>query len=165
MSTTSFAYMSVKSSKQGDFVADSSRGGPGRFLCRAVRFKGSVPRDVRTGEPYAATQHDPITVVCDWGHSTVQFLTALWNNEVLDQVLFEFVETDDAGKEVIYATLTLAKATIAHVELRAGNTTPLLPGDHRSLDEIGLFAQRIEFSIKAKSGAATAIYDRTAIDK
>jgi type VI secretion system Hcp family effector len=159
---TSLAYMSVKSSAQGAFSADASRAGHSRSLCHAVKFRGEVPHDVRKGNAYAVTQHQPIDVIREWSLSTVQFLTSLWNNEVLDEVLFEFIRTDAGGQEVVYATLTLAKATVAYVELRSGNTAELLPGEHRSLDRIGLHAEKIEFKVKDKAGDATANYDRKA---
>jgi type VI secretion system Hcp family effector len=159
---SAFAYMYVKSSSQGTFLDDSSRAGTGKSLCRAVRFRGDVPHDVRQGSSYAVTQHEPISVIREWGPSTVQFLSSLWSNEVLDEVRFEFVRQDSNGDETVYATMTLTKATIAYVELRSGNTSELLEGDHRALDMIGFQAEKIEFKLKDASGDATANYDRRA---
>ena len=86
VSSEAFAYMHVKSAAQGGFLDDSSRAGTSKTLCLAVRFRGDVPHDARKGS-YAVTQHEPITVIREWSPSTVQFLTSLWNNELIDEVV------------------------------------------------------------------------------
>jgi type VI secretion system Hcp family effector len=153
------AYMHVKGSSQGGFLADGSRAGKGRTLCLAVRFRGEVPHDVRHGK-HAVTQHEPISVIHEWSPATAQFLSALWSNEVLDEVGLDFVRQDPGGKEEVYATLTLTHATVAYVELRSGKTETLVAGEHGALDDVGLRAEKIEFKIKDGSGQVTAHYDR-----
>ena len=160
--TPSLTYMRVKGSTQGAFLDDSSRAGGGRSLCHAVRFRGEVPHDVRKTGAYAVTQHEPISVLAEWGTVTVQFLTALWNNETLDEVEFDFVRSNPGGHEVTYATLTLKKATVAYAELRSGATQDLLAGDHHALHLIGLRAEKIEFKVKGPAGDAIANYDQKA---
>jgi type VI secretion system Hcp family effector len=161
VSADSLAYMHVKSSVQGAFLDDASRAGATKTLCLAVHFHGEVPHDVRKGSSYAVTQHKPISVIREWSASTVQFLVAMWNNEVLEEVGFDFVRPDTEGKEEIYATLTLTKATVAFVELRSGNTASLLEAAPRAVDHIGFHAQTIEFKVMGPSGASTATYERT----
>jgi type VI secretion system Hcp family effector len=154
------AYMRVKGSTQGAFLDDSSRAGKGHTLCFAVRFRGDVPHDVRHGK-HAVTQHEPISVIHEWTPATAQFLSALWSNEVLDEVGLDFVRQDPGGKEEIYASLTLTKATVAYLELRSGRTEELIGGEHRALSDVGLRAEKIEFKLKSGSGQVTATYDRT----
>lgn len=161
MNLETLAYMHVKSSDQGTFADDASRAGTDRSICLAVRFRGEVPHDVKKGSSYAVTQHEPVTVVREWSASTVQFLTAMWNNQTLDEVGFDFVRTNKDGKEEIYATLTLTSARVAFVELRSGNTAGLLESSPRSVDYIGLQAQVITFVVKGPNGDATASYQRT----
>jgi type VI secretion system Hcp family effector len=162
MKPFSFAYMHVKSSSTSMFLGSAAPSGADRSLCLAVRFRGEVPHDVRKGDSHAVTQHEPITVIREWGPSSAQFLTALWSNQVLDEVRFDFVRENDGGKEIVYATLTLGAATVAFVELRSGNTDELMQGEFRALDMIGFRAERIEFKIKDSGGDATANYDRKA---
>lgn len=157
----SLAYMHVKGSAQGAFLDDKSRAGKGKTLCLSVKFRGEVPHDIRGGQSHAVTKHDPISVVREWGPSTAQFLTALWNNEILDEVGFEFVRQSAAGKEEVYATLTLKKATVAYVETHAGDAKHLLSEGWRSVDVIGLHFEKIEFKFTDGSGQATASYDRS----
>jgi type VI protein secretion system component Hcp len=161
LSSETFAYMHVKSKAQGVFVDDKTKAGAAKSLCLAVRFRGDVPHDVRKGG-FAVTEHEPITVVRDWSASTVQFLTSFWANEVLDEVKFDFVRPDDAGKEQTFATLTLTQVTVAFVELRSGNTAELVEAAPRTLEYIGLRAQGIEFNVDSPSGGVTANYSRQA---
>jgi type VI secretion system Hcp family effector len=149
--------MHVKGSTQGPFMEDGTRAGKGKSLVVAVRFRGEVPHDVRHGK-HAVTKHEPISVVHEWGPTTAQFLSALWANEVLDEVGLEFVRQDSTGKEEVYATLTLSKATVAYVELQSG-AAERAAGEWRPHDDVGLYAEKIEFMIKSGSGKVTATYD------
>jgi type VI protein secretion system component Hcp len=161
VNSETFAYMHVKSSVQGEFLDDESQAGQSKTLCLAVRFRGEVPHDARKGS-YAVTKHEPITVIGEWSPSTVQFLTSLWNNEVIDEVGFDFIRPDTAGKDEVYATLTLNQVTVAFVELRSGNTAELVPGEPRALDYIGFHAQQIAFKLIGPSGPVEASYARKA---
>jgi type VI protein secretion system component Hcp len=154
------AYMRAKGSAQGAFLEDRSRAGKDRTLCTSVRFRGDVPHDVRGGK-YAITRHEPVSIVHEWGPATVQFMTALWSNETLDEVAIEFVLPGGAGKEVTFAWLTLKKATVAHVELRSGDTGKLAEGVHRPLADVGLLAEQIEFKLQGPDGPVVASYDRS----
>jgi type VI secretion system Hcp family effector len=152
--------MFVKGSSSG-FPGGAAPGGAAKSRCLAVRFRGDVPHDVRGGAAHAVTQHEPITAIREWGPSSAQLLTALWNNQVLEEVRFEFVR-DEGETEIVYATLTLGRATVAFVELRSGNSDELLEGDYRALDLVGFHAEKIELKIKDAGGDATANYDRKA---
>jgi type VI secretion system Hcp family effector len=153
------AYMHVKGSSQGVFLEDGTRAGKDKTLCLSVRFRGDVPHDVRHGK-YAVTKHEPISVVHEWSPATVQFVSALWSNEVLDEVVFEFVREDTGGKEQVYGTLTLTKATVAYAEIRPGGGDALDEGEHRTLGDVGLHAEKMELKMKSGSGQVTATYDR-----
>lgn len=155
------AYMKAKGCSQGVFAEDNSRAGKDRTLCVNVRFRGEVPHDIRGGGKYAVTRHEPVAVVHEWGPATVQFMTALWANETLDEVAIEFVLPGGAGKEVTFAWLTLKKATVAHVELRSGDSGQLAEGMHRQLAEVGLVAEQMEFKLQGPDGPLVANYDRS----
>jgi type VI secretion system Hcp family effector len=155
------AYMRAKGSAQGAFVEDHSRAGKGKTLCLSVRFRGEVPHDVRGGGRYATTRHEPVSIVHEWGPATVQFMTALWANETLDEVELEFLRPGNAGEDLSFAWITLKKATVAYVELVSGATHKLAPGEHRQLADVGLHAEQIEFKFHGHDGPHVAQYDRS----
>jgi type VI protein secretion system component Hcp len=152
--------MKAKGSSQGVFAEDKSRAGKDRTLCVTVRFRGDVPHDARGGK-YETTRHQPISVVHQWGPATVQFMTALWANETLDEVNLEFVLPGGADREVTFAWLTLKKATVAYVELVSGDTQKLAAGLHAQLADVGLVAEQIEFKFNGPDGPLVANYDRS----
>jgi type VI secretion system Hcp family effector len=154
------AYMKAKGSAQGVFAEDKSRAGKDRTLCLSVGFRGEVPHDVRGGK-HATTRHQPVTIVHLWSPATAQFLTAMWANETLDEVEIAFVRPDGTGKEEEYATMKLGKATVAHVDLRSGETVKLAEGHHGAVFEVGLHFEKIEFKLKGEGGPLVASYDRT----
>ena len=84
------AYMKAKGSAQGTFAEDKSRAGKDRTLCLSVGFRGEVPHDVRGGKQ-STTHHKPVSIVHLWSPATVQFMTALWANETLDEVELELL--------------------------------------------------------------------------
>jgi type VI protein secretion system component Hcp len=153
------AFMRVKGSSQGVFLEDGSRAGKERTLCAAVRFRGDVPHDVRHGK-HAVTRHEPISVIHQWSPATVQFVAALWSNEVLDEVALQFLRGDPRGGEDSFAILTLTKATVAYADLRTGHKD-WVDGEHRQLCDVGLHAEKLEFKMKHGSGWVTANYDRS----
>jgi type VI secretion system Hcp family effector len=159
MNRSLVAYMHVKGSSQGGFLDDHSRAGKGKTSCLAVRFRGEVPHDVRKGE-HAVTKHEPIRVTHEWSPATAQFLNAMWSNEILDEVKLEFVRQDKSGKEEVYATLTLSKATVACMDLHSGKEEEPEQGEYRPVSDVGLVAEKIEFKLKDTSGQVTATYDR-----
>jgi type VI secretion system Hcp family effector len=154
------AYMKAKGSAQGTFAEDKSRAGKDRTLCLSVGFRGEVPHDVRRGQ-HAVTKHEPVSIVHVWSSATVQFLTALWANETLDQVEIAFVRRDGGGHEEEYATLKLGKATVAYVDLKSGAAAKLAEAQHLALCDVGLHAEKIEFRLKGEGGPLVASYDRT----
>jgi len=158
---TSVVYLRIKSSKQGAFLADDSRAGQGRTLCLDFRFSCEVPHDVRKEKgDYTVVQHKPVSVVCEWSPLVVQCLSAAWSNEPLDEVALEFAKYDSGGQEVIFATMTLSKATVAVMDLGSGDTARFIPGDYTGLAQIGFSPEKIEFKVKDKGGDAAAHYDR-----
>lgn len=153
------ATMHVKGSSQGVFQDDGSWAGKDRTRCAAVRFRGEVPHDVRDGK-YVAARNHPVSVLHEWTPATVQFVQALWSNEVLDEVVLYFRRPDGKGSEEDFATLTLTKATVAYAELTTGHADAI-EGDHRQMCDVGLHAEKMEFKLKAAGGQLTASYDRS----
>jgi len=159
---TTVIYLRIKSSKQGAFLADDSRAGHGKTTCLDFRFACAVPHDVRKdkGGDYTVVQHEPISLMAEWSPLVVQCVSAAWSNEVLDEVTLEFVRYDQGGQEVVFATMILSKATVAVVDLGAGDTSRFLQGDFTGLARIGFTPEKIEFKVKDRAGDATAHYDR-----
>jgi len=62
-------------------------------------------------------------------------------NEILKSVLFEFVGTDRAGKEMIFETVRLTNATVADLKRTVDEHTP---EGARGIDQVALVFQKIE---------------------
>jgi type VI secretion system Hcp family effector len=120
----------------------------------AFSLRGNAPADQKRG----SVQMDPISVVKPWGESSPQFLNALWHGESLE-VVFEFVQQDDTGKESVFETITLKNASVASVQRRVGNLEELVEqGTHRNLEEVGFRFESLEIKHKGKS-QTVAKYD------
>jgi type VI secretion system Hcp family effector len=152
------ATIHVKGSSQGVFQEDGSWAGKDRTRCAAVKFRGEVPHDVRGGK-YVALRHEPVSVIHEWSPATVQFVQALWSNEVLDEVVLAFLRGGRQGGEHHFATLTLMNATVAYAQLTTGHDDEI-EGEHRQLCDVGLHAEKMEFTLNPGSGQLSASYDR-----
>jgi type VI secretion system Hcp family effector len=77
-----------------------------------------------------------------WGAASPQLFQAAVTNEVLDSVLFEFVETTPEGKEAVFQTLKLTNAFVASIKQDVKSA----PGGHelQDLEEVAIVFQSIE---------------------
>ncbi|MBK7402449.1 MAG: type VI secretion system tube protein Hcp [Myxococcales bacterium] len=111
-------YGKIKGKKQGAFKGESKRESrTDWFEGVALRYKSFVPTEATQGVAAGRVRHEPVVVTKDWGECSPQILQAMWDDEVLDEVVFEFVEADGLGNpEAVYETITLRKATVVSVE-------------------------------------------------
>ena len=154
-------YISIKGAKQGTFKGDAVAG--------AKRAKGKIggvkfsmettsPRDAATGQATGKRIHKPIVVTKEWDAASPQLFNALVDNETLKTVLFEFVKTDQAGKEVVYYTVTLTNAVVSNLRSYVDLTdTSGDSFDAHALEEVSFVFQKIE--IENKESATVAIDD------
>ena len=125
------AYVSVKGSKQGQFKSESTAATRKDKWIPILAFHMEVvsPLDTATGQATGKRQYKPIAIVKEWGAASPQGLAACAANEVLDEVLIEFMKTNPNGVEYVYQRVSLTQATIVDITryTHAQDGTLLLP--------------------------------------
>ena len=79
------------------------------------------PRDSASGLPTGRRQHQPITIVKQWGAASPQGLTACATNEVLAEVAIEFIKMTPNANETVYQTVKLTDASISQIARVTGH--------------------------------------------
>jgi type VI secretion system secreted protein Hcp len=153
-------FATVIGAKQGTFKPEGTQGGLGKGKIPGVDFAYGVeaPHDAASGAGSGKRQHQPVIFTKEWGAASPQFYQAVFTNEVLTSVTFEFIVVGADGKEVIDHTIKLTNATISEVEQSLQNGQaggPLV--DSRDLQSIFFYFQKID--ITSVSGGTEAIDD------
>jgi type VI secretion system secreted protein Hcp len=142
-------FATVTGSKQGTFKPEGPPSGPGKGKIRGVAFTYGVntPHDPATGQSTGRRQHQPVNFTKEWGASSPQFYQAIFTNETLTTVLFEFYATQVDGKTVVDHTIKLTDVTIDSVSQSVHNGQPGGPPvDSRELQTIAFVFQKIEIT-------------------
>jgi type VI secretion system secreted protein Hcp len=157
-------YVTIDGAKQGHFkgsaAADGSEKAGSKDKISGIRFRYEVssPRDTATGQVSGKRQHKPVTFTKRWDAASPQILSALYTNEVLKSVLFEFVRTDAQGAEEIFHTVKLVNAAVSavgsYVDLTDASGDPY---DANEMEDVTLAFQRIE--VESRSGGTMAADD------
>lgn len=109
-------YVVVEGTKQGLFANESIVGNhPNRLVGRDFDYLVKVPRDVATGMVSGKRQHGPVVLTREWGAATPQLFQALFSNEVLKAVTFEFYQTNQNGEEELGGLVKLTNATVVEI--------------------------------------------------
>ena len=155
-------YATVVGARQGTFK------GEGKSPLSMSKIPGvdfsygvDIPHDA-SGHVTGRRQHLPVVFTKEWGASSPQFYAAVFDNETLTSVLFEFITIGPDGKESVGHTIKLTNASITEVEqsLNTGQSGgPLI--DSRELETISFTFQKIE--IASLSGGTHAADDWQAI--
>jgi type VI secretion system secreted protein Hcp len=137
-------YVTIEGSRQGRFKGESALASA-KGKIEGLTFSSEVasPRDAATGQASGKRIHSPITFTKQWGAASPQLFQAAVTNEVLKAVLFEFVGTDKAGKEVVFETVKLTNATIADLRRTLDEHTP---EGSRGIDQVSIVFQKIEIT-------------------
>jgi type VI secretion system secreted protein Hcp len=148
-------YISIKGQKQGQFKGDSTegkaKGAKGVAKIRGVRFTTETvsPRDPASGLATGKRQHKPIMITKEWDATSPQIFNALVNNELLTNVVFEFVKTDQLGHTYVYHTITLTDASVSDVKSYLDLTdTTGDPYDGHELEDVYFTFRKIEMENK-----------------
>src|SRR5437764_3999748 len=150
-------YVTVDAAKQGKFKGEGIDADKGRIPGVGLEYEVNAPRDPFSGQASGKRQHKPVVFTKEWGASSPQFYAALFTNEVLKSVLFEFVMTTNRGEEVDH-TIKLTNAAISGVRQSVHNgPTSGPPVDARELQEVTFTFQKIE--IESQMGKISAIDD------
>ena len=148
-------YVTVDGAKQGKFKGEGLEGAKGRIPGVALEYEANAPRDPFSGQASGKRQHKPVVFTKEWGTSSPQFYAALFTNEVLKSVLFEFVSMTSRGNEVDH-TIKLTNAAISGVRQHVHDgTAGGPPVDSRELQEVAFTFQKIE--IESQAGKTTAV--------
>lgn len=138
-------YVTVVGTKQGAFVPETQDGPhAGTITGTAFHYGVEIPRDPSSGRATGRRLHHPVSFVKPWGGASPQFFSAITTNELLDHALFEFVRTNEAGEEYVFATLRLDHAHVTEIEqyLEGFDNGGVLP-PARPHERISLTFQRI----------------------
>ena len=138
-------FVTVTGAKQGDFKGESTqKSHEGKIQGVAFSYGVLSPRDATSGLPTGKRQHQPGVFSKEWGSSSPQFYQAIYTNESLPTVLFEFVVANISGAQVLHHTVKLTNASISAVRETLPDNQPAGSLDPRDLQEISLTFQKIE---------------------
>lgn len=146
-------YFSVKGAKLGQFKGEAPQPKLQDKMI-GVRFLHEVtsPRDISTGQISGRRQHKPMVITKEWGAASPQLFQALVTNEVLTEVLIDFVGTDPkSGQELLTHRIRLNNASITNIQYRMDEAAGSAAGaknfpasGQRHLEDISFVFQRIE---------------------
>jgi type VI secretion system secreted protein Hcp len=145
------AYISIKGSKQGKFKGNSVKSGRHDWI-EVLSFSYGVqsPRDTSSGMATGKRQHKPVSFGLETGSASPQMFQALVSNEVLTDVLIEFVDTNKDGKKYVRQTIKLTNATISSIRPQAiVSHGPIRHGHNVIVDyetEVGMTYHPIEWT-------------------
>jgi len=134
-------FVTVTGRRQGVFDEDAtSAPQPGKIPVLTFTYGVQTPRDPGTGQPTGKRRHQPVMITVEGGPSSVQFYQAIYTNEALPSVLFEFVNEGADGKPGLDHSVKLTNAAIDSIgqSAHAENTEP------REIQTIAFSFQSIE---------------------
>jgi type VI secretion system secreted protein Hcp len=152
------SYMRIEGAKQGTFKGEGARKGSDQWI-PIVQFNQSIqsPRDSATGQASGRRRHEPIKITKEWGVASPQLQRALATNEVLKEVVFEFVRTNAKGQEEVYETIKLTNALVSGIHRSEGQRTGR---DTKEMEEISFTYEKIEMSHANGKTTATDSWQR-----
>lgn len=125
------AYISIKGKKQGQFKGEAlTENRADNWMPVLGFFMGlKSPRDAASGQASGRRQFKPVTISKAWGAASPQALTACSTNEVLTEVVIDFLRTNANGEEYVHQTVKLTDATLIEITRSAGDTGPTDGGE------------------------------------
>jgi len=125
-------FASVKGEKQGDFKADVTKSGKGltdkMIIVHAFDYGVRSPIDIATGITSGKRQHKPVTLLKHPSPSTINFLTALVNNERITTVKIDFMMPEGTELKPQF-TIELTDAHVINVNLESHEETEFAGGE------------------------------------
>jgi type VI secretion system secreted protein Hcp len=149
-------YVTIQGKKQGQFKGESLRERkPGQIPALRFAYQIKLPRDAATGLASGRPQHLPLTITKEWGAASPQLFQALVTNEVLESVLFEFVQIGTEGAEEVYYTIKLTDATIADLKQYLDQTKQDAGFATHAFEDVSFTYQTIEVQHNLAKTAAS----------
>jgi len=136
-------YVSIRGMKQGPFKGEILQEGVKGSKIAGLKFHYAVvsPRDLATGMATGKRQHKPVTITKEWGAASPQLFQALVTNEVLPEVVIDFVGVDPKGAMTLSHSIKLTNAFISDI---SHSTEPIAIGGIRHLEDVSFTFQKIE---------------------
>jgi type VI secretion system secreted protein Hcp len=144
------AYLSIEAAKTGIFKGNATtEGNEGKIECVGFRYGVTIPHDVESGKASGKRQHSPIILIKNIDYSTPQLLQSAYSNEILKNVVIEFLKKDREGRTTTYYKITLTNATISQISQYGGIASPdnaiNLNNNGNMYEEVSLTFQSIQF--------------------
>lgn len=134
-------YVSIKGAKQGQFKGEVlQKGFEGKIAGLKFRYEIVSPRDIATGQPTGKRQHKPVAITKEWGVASPQLFQALVTNELLPEVVIDFVGVDPRGLPALTHRIKLSNASISGIS----HSTESLDKGVRHVEDVSITFQKIE---------------------
>ena len=127
-------YVLIEGTKQGLFANESVRSShANRVVGLNFNYLVKVPRDAATGALSGKRQHAPVVLTKEWGAASPQLFQALFSNEVLKSVVFEFYQTSQTtGAEELAILVKLTNATVVEIHQYSAGAESAASAKHTS---------------------------------
>lgn len=104
-------YVAIKGTKQGQFKGEAPQPNlVDKIMAHKFLYEVSSPRDIASGQASGKRQHKPMVIVKEWGAASPQLFQALVTNELLPEVLVDFVGVDQrTGQEMLTHRIRLTQ--------------------------------------------------------
>jgi len=153
-------YVSIQGTKQGPFKGESLVAAHRNQITGLdFSYEVSSPRDPQTGLPSGQRIQMPLVITKQIGAASPQIYEAMVTNEVLKNVVIQFVKTANNGAETTYYTITLTNATISDIkqhDTEAAATSVNVQPQKLMVEDVSFTFQKIEVS---SAGGITAFDD------
>jgi type VI secretion system secreted protein Hcp len=137
-------YISIKGQKQGPFKGEAlQKGFEGKIAGLKFRYELVSPRDIATGMATGRRQNKPVMITKEWGAASPQLFQALVTNEVLPEVVIDFVVADPKNPGMVLLSHSI-KLTTALVTDISQSTEPIATGGVRLLEDVTFVFGAIE---------------------
>lgn len=143
-------YVAIKGTKQGQFKGEAPQPNlVDKIMAHKFLYEVSSPRDIASGQASGKRQHKPMVIVKEWGAASPQLFQALVTNELLPEVLVDFVGVDQrTGQEMLTHRIRLTNAMVTNIlhtmEEPVSGAKHGVALNRPHLEEISFIFQRIE---------------------
>jgi type VI secretion system secreted protein Hcp len=126
-----------------------------QILVQSFSQEVKVPRDAYSGEAAGHRQNGPVHITKEIDKSTALLHQALFNNELLTEVVFTFYRVNAAGVQEEFFVVTLEDAYVASIHDRLPDV--LEPGNTRfpMVEDVTFVFRKITWEHKLASTMAT----------
>lgn len=157
-------FVSIRGTKQGQFRGEAPQVNvKDKLVGVAFRYELTSPRDAATGMATGKRVHKPVVITKEWGAASPQLFQALVTNEVLQEVVIDFVGVNANGESYLTHRIRLTNATVVNIAHFSEGIGPGTTGAKhasgssglRHLEEVSFVFQRID--LEDMNGKTTAV--------